>query len=652
MNKIRLNRLKENNNFFVILFLLLFQVVLYTNINAQTLTVKGRVAATRFSVKEASITFIDNADTTRKFSALTDASGNYQVSLVVTGVEEDPGLPTKFELAQNYPNPFSSTTAIPYGLKQESNIQVIIYDILGRIVRKFDVGYQTAGAHNILWDGRNNLGQRIASGIYFYRLNAGGESQVKKMIFNQGGKDFAVIPHSYSLTGNSFSRTISKAENIQGNTFTIRVQNTSSTTPLIIPVELENVVLTNDTTINFSVGYIPLATINIDSLHQHISGFGAANIIGGGWRPDMTSSEIETAFGTGDGQLGFSILRLRISPNPNDFAANITTAKAAYDMGVKIIASPWSPPASMKTNNNLVGGELKEDAYGDYANHLNSFVDLMSNNGVPVYAVSVQNEPDISVSYESCDWNPQQMVKFMSENASSIGTRVMAPESYQFRRIMSDPILNDSTALANLDIVAGHIYGGGLFAYPLAEEKGKEIWMTEYLLNSGNPPTNLSIDTGWTGAFQTAESINNCMNANMSAYVWWYIVRYYGPIADGTYANKGDVTKKGYVMSQFARFIRPGFYRVESSVTPSPSNINVTAYKDPLTSKVVIVAINSGTNQAETVFRIQNDGVIATFTPYTTTQTKNCEQGELFNVADGSFTFTLEPSSITTFVSN
>jgi len=59
-------------------------------------------------------------------------------------------------------------------------------------------------------------------------------------------------------------------------------------------------------------------------------------------------------------------------------------------MGATIIASPWSPPASMKTNNNLVGGELSEDAYDDYAAHLKSFVDFMANNGVPIYAVSVK----------------------------------------------------------------------------------------------------------------------------------------------------------------------------------------------------------------------------------------------------------------------
>jgi glucuronoarabinoxylan endo-1,4-beta-xylanase len=321
-------------------------------------------------------------------------------------------------------------------------------------------------------------------------------------------------------------------------------------------------------------------------------------------------------------------------------------------MGAKIIASPWTPPASMKSNSSLVGGELKESSYADYAAYLKSFGDYMANSGVSLYAISLQNEPDANVSYQSCDWSATQLLNFCKNNAQSVGYRIMMPESQGFVHALSDPTLNDSVAAANVSIIAGHIYAGGLAQYPLAESKGKEVWMTEYLINSGSPPTNLSIDTGWTGAMQTAQSINNCMKASMSAYVWWYIVRYYGPIADGTYAAKGAVTKKGYVMSQFARFIRPGLYRVESSIYPVIGGVDISAYKDPSSSKVVIVAINTRSTQAETVFRIQNGAMMTTLTPYTTSEFKNCEKGNEFEVTSDYFTLTLDPSSITTFVSN
>jgi len=653
MRKIITNFSRKNNRFIFLLFCL-FQILFLNQNNAQTISVSGKITSSRIPIKYATVTFIDNADTTIKFSTLTTTDGTYQINLSVTSVEPGNNLPTKFELEQNYPNPFSSSTAIPYQIKKESDVEVTIYNILGRVVKKFNVGQQSVGLYNVLWDGRNNFGQKVASGVYFYKLSTDNESQVKKMIFSQNVNGFTTFPHFNYLTKNSSSTEVNKTHDFQGNTFTIRLENTSTTLPAIVPQELQNVVIQKDTTISFSVDYLPTASIDFDSLHQIIRGFGAANIVG--WRPDMTDSEIQTAFGTGDGQLGFTILRLRIQPDSTQWNTNVTTALKAYNMGAKIIASPWTPPAFMKTNNDLVGGELIDSSYADYASHLKAFADYMAAHGVPLYAVSLQNEPDANVTYESCDWNGTQFLNFCKNYAQSIGYRIMMPESQNFVKALSDPTLNDSIAEAHVSIIGGHIYGGGLAKYPLAESKGKEVWMTEHLTESSHSAN------VWSLALDVANEMQGVLLADMNAYVWWYIVRYYGPIGDGesstTFPNeqfsaKGEVTKKGFVMSQFARFIRPGFYRVESSVYPSvSSNAKVTAYKDPSSSKIVIVAINTGTTEAEVVFRIQNGATMTTFTPYTTSETKNCEKGDDFDVTGDNFTLTLEPESITTFVSN
>ncbi|MBN1302572.1 MAG: T9SS type A sorting domain-containing protein [Melioribacteraceae bacterium] len=390
----------------------------------------------------------------------------------------------------------------------------------------------------------------------------------------------------------------------------------------------------------FTLGQNP-AIINLDSTHQVIRGFGAANILP--WRPDMTQDEINTAFGTNEGQLGFSILRLRLPSSVNEFAMNVPTAQAAHEMGVTLIASPWSPPASMKTNNNTVGGELKENSYSDYAAHLKSFADYMNDNNAPIYAISVQNEPDVTVTYESCDWNADQMLKFVKENAPAIGTKVIAPESFQFRRNLSDPLLNDSIACANFDILGGHIYGGGLSSYPLAESKGKEIWMTEHLI----------LETDWESSLSTGKDMNDCMTAGMSAYIWWYIVRFYGPIYDDDYRRpagtaKGQVSKRGFVMSNYSRFIRPGYYRVEADSSPQ-SDVFVTAYKSD--STIVIVALNMSSEDKTQTFQLQN-GNVSYFTPYITSETKNCTQETEIDVSGNSITAVLEPLSITTFVSS
>jgi glucuronoarabinoxylan endo-1,4-beta-xylanase len=507
-------------------------------------------------------------------------------------------------------------------------VQVTIYDVLGRKVKKFTLGVQPGGAYSVVWDGRNDFGKNVAKGIYFYRIQVGGETQVKKMILGSGEGNFDLfLPQTFSPKESEMNKEL--AEFFQEGSFIVRIENTDNTSPPITHRQIEDVIIQSDTTLNFTVANA--VTVYLDSARQVIRGFGAANIVP--WRPDMTANQINTAFGTGTGQIGFTILRLRIPHQQNEFGLNVPTAQSAAAMGVKIIASPWTPPAWMKTNNNIVGGRLKEDAYDDYAAHLKSFADFMSANGVSLDAISVQNEPDVTVTYESCDWNAAEMLRFMKENASAVGTPIFAPESFNFNKTISNAILNDSIAAANTAFIGGHIYGGGLEPYPLAVSKGKEIWMTEHL----------ELTTDWPGALATAKEINDCMSAGMSAYIWWYIVRFYGPILED-----GNVSKRGYVMSQYARFIRPGFLRVTATENPRP-NVYVTAYKDG--AKVVIVAINNGPRDVDQTFAIPN-GNVAKFTPYVTSSSKNTLQENDIPVSNVFFTATLEQASITTFVSD
>ena len=374
------------------------------------------------------------------------------------------------------------------------------------------------------------------------------------------------------------------------------------------------------------------AMIYLDQQQQLIRGFGGVNMPG--WIPDMTTDQVNKAFGTGTGQIGLSILRIRVSYDSNEFGLEVPTAQKAISLGATVIASPWTPPAWMKSSNNIVGGILNANNYQNYAAHLKSFVNYMNGFGVPIYAVSIQNEPDVNVTYESCSWNYLQMLKFMQDNAPSIGTKIIMPEVSDFNRTISDAVLSDQAASNNVSIVGGHIYGGGIAPYPLAVLKGKEVWMTEHL----------SLDTTWTGAFNTGLEIYDCMNAGMNAYIWWYIRRFYGPIDDNS-----NVTKRGYVMSQYARFIRPGYYKVNAS--PNPQDyIYVTAYKSG--SKIIIVAINNDSNSAVSQQFILKNVTANSFTPYTTTKTKNCVPGNNIISSGGKFTYTLEKQSITTFVSN
>jgi glucuronoarabinoxylan endo-1,4-beta-xylanase len=578
---------------------------------------------------------------------LTDVSGNYSLN-VITSVELSESHPSEFALKQNYPNPFSSSTSISYELNKQTDVQLTIYDILGREVKKFSVGNQNEGVHGVQWDARNSSGVKLASGVYFYIMQVGSKILTKKMVLGSSLNNTVALP-SYSVR-TEFSQKIQN-EFLGSRTYQMRVDNYySRTSPAIVPKVIDNVLITKDTTINISVekqAIYATANVYIDSVQQLVRGFGAACPW---YLSPMTDSEVETAFGTGNGQIGLTILRLSIDPDSTLWYQFVPSAKKAHDMGALIFASPWNTPPSLTE---VVNGQtrVRHDKYVEYANHLKSYNSYMTANGAPMYAVSVQNEPDYAASWTG--WTADEMLTFMKVNAPTIGTKVMAPESFQFRRQMSDPILNDSVACANLDIVGGHIYGAGLAAYPLAKAKGKEVWMTEHLIGENNSGNNLS----W--AIQLATEMNDVMKAEMSAYVWWTLVRYYGVIGDGTkastpqdpneiYPNKDEVTKKGYVMSQFSRFIRPGYHIIQS--TSSRGSVSITAAKGDL-SKVVIVATNSDTEPIVQTFNLQNSSA-ASFTSYETSSTSNCEKGTTFSVQNGSFTVVLDPSSVITFISN
>ncbi|WP_456429831.1 FlgD immunoglobulin-like domain containing protein [Rhodocaloribacter sp.] len=101
----------------------------------------------------------------------------------VTSVERTtPSVPAALVLEQNYPNPFNPATTIRYQLPTPGQVELSIYDLSGRRVRTLVDGRQNAGVHTVVWDGRDARGQATASGIYFYRLVAGGWVQVRRML--------------------------------------------------------------------------------------------------------------------------------------------------------------------------------------------------------------------------------------------------------------------------------------------------------------------------------------------------------------------------------------------------------------------------------------------------------------------------------------
>lgn len=379
-------------------------------------------------------------------------------------------------------------------------------------------------------------------------------------------------------------------------------------------------------------------TINAATEYQTITGFGGMN--GVGWIGDLTPAQTETAFGSGEGQLGLSIMRLRIDPNANGWGIQVPTAVRARQMGAKLLATPWTPPAHMKTNNSLInGGKLKPEYYGDYATHLLNFADYMSRNGAPLYTVSIQNEPDWHPDYESCDWSGDDFVSFLNTQGARFGSnlKVTVGEAVGFAKRFTDPVLNSPTAVQHADIIAGHLYGAVPQDYPLARSKGKEVWMTEHYTDSKN-----DADV-WPLALDVGTELHRSMAANFNAYIWWYIRRSYGLIKENS-----QVSKRGHIMAQYARFVRPGFVRVGATEKPY-TDVAVTAYKGA-NNKIVMVVVNTGTSTRSLNLSLQNASV-ANLVKYSTSASLNVGYGGTTQVSNGMATVYVEPQSVATFVS-
>ncbi|HEY1254985.1 MAG TPA: glycoside hydrolase family 30 beta sandwich domain-containing protein, partial [Terracidiphilus sp.] len=385
------------------------------------------------------------------------------------------------------------------------------------------------------------------------------------------------------------------------------------------------------------------ATISYGTTEQTIRGFGGST----GFQPALTSAEAATIFGTGSGQLGLSLLRVRIDDSTttggSNWAQSLSDGQLAAAQGATVFASPWSPPAAWKSNGSTIMGSLNTADYAAYANYLNLFTAYMKAGGVNLYAISMQNEPDANVTYDSCVWTGAQMDTWIAQNGATLTTKLIMPESESFTTSYSDPALDDPSAVNYISIIGGHLYGASPSYYTNAENKGKEVWMTEHYLN---PST--GFEPNMSDAISLAEEVHNSMTVGeYNAYVWWWIE---DEPSENSYIGMVDTndntTFYGLALGQFAKYVRPGYQRVSATASPS-SGVYVSAYKG--SGNYVIVAINS--NSSATSLPVAITGATVTsFTPYQTTATESMEELSAVGVSGDAFTYSLPAQSITTFV--
>ena len=400
-----------------------------------------------------------------------------------------------------------------------------------------------------------------------------------------------------------------------------------------------------------TVSAADVCVIDTDTEHQTIRGFGGINHPE--WAGDLTQAQRQTAFGNGENELGLTVLRVFVNPDSSQWSRALPTAQFATQMGVTVFASPWEPPANLTESGGSNGKlHLPKSNYAAYAKHLNDFGTYMKNNNVDLYAISVQNEPDYASEWTY--WSTDETTDFIANYGDQItSTRLMSPESFQYApenaswvpdggKKFYRKILNNSKAMANCDVFGTHFYGTqrSWMDFPDLENSGKEIWMTEvYVPNSDKDSANR-----YPEALQVSENIHNAMVVgNMSAYTWWYIRRNYGLMTED-----GKISKRGYCMAQYSKYVRPGDVRIDATEQPT-DNVYVSAYKGD-DNQVTIVAINKGTESYSQQFAVDADAQITEVDRYRTSASENLAKTENMEHDSSSFWAQLPAESVSTFV--
>ena len=358
-------------------------------------------------------------------------------------------------------------------------------------------------------------------------------------------------------------------------------------------------------------------TFNPDTEYQYVRGFGGMSNVWGS--PDMTVKDIDTLFSP-DG-LGMNMLRICVYPYMDDLfngteagdpevgnqrthADYYQLAKRVNQYGGYILASPWTPPAEFKNPVQREGrSRLRAEYYDEYAQHLRDFCQRMYDNGAPIFAISIQNEPNWEATYDGCEWSGEEMRDFFKAvgHFTTLPTPIagygggrateyvwtMNGESANNPNI-NDPALDDPVSRAAIDVIGRHIYGERTTKYTKGLNLGYEVWMTEINTNSGSA-TSYPQDSTWPFVWTFISDVHNCLNNNNeSAFIYWYSKRFYALIGDGQYTTENGVpTYRGWALAQYAKFATnttrigltaSGGITVNTS-TDMNTGLKVTAYK-------------------------------------------------------------------------
>jgi glucuronoarabinoxylan endo-1,4-beta-xylanase len=392
-------------------------------------------------------------------------------------------------------------------------------------------------------------------------------------------------------------------------------------------------------------------SVNPATTYQTMDGFGIADV----WIGKATHTDaLRKLFWDPVDGIGMTLLRVGIegkNGKPEIMGdAAFVDAPDVVKFGGKVWAAPWTPPASLKDNNNVNnGGHLNSASYDTWATTLAAFPAYFKQNaGVDLWGISAQNEPDFVASYESCIYNASQMNAFIKVlgpklKALSPPVALIAAEPDVWTHTWNDgdkfgtAITGDSTVSSLVDIIATHDYGSNNNSYtrpsPPAGVK-QHVWETEIYYTSG---------AGIGPGLDTARGIySGVTGGGVSGWHYWWTTHF----MDGGSAS--NPPKRVYTMGNYSKFVRPGYVRV--GITGVPSSVHMVPFVSPTDGTVAIVALNEGSSAQTVSFFVAGTAWPSSVTPYVTSASSNLAAGTAIPVTAGRFSGSLEAQSVTTFV--
>jgi glucosylceramidase len=395
----------------------------------------------------------------------------------------------------------------------------------------------------------------------------------------------------------------------------------------------------------------PVITVDTTQTYQSIDGFGycltggSAQLIYGLPAAQRAALEQEL-FATDSNHIGVSYLRLTIgasdmsarifSYDDNASPAQPDTTLANFDLSddktylvpllkeilainpsIKLLACPWSPPAWMKDNNSSAAGSLLPQYFPVYAKYFVKYIAAMKSNGIPIDAITPQNEP------LNANNNPSNVMQDTAEErfvrdylgpafqTAGITTKIIVWDHNCDVPSYPETILADAAAAAFVDGSAFHLYAGDISALTTVHDAypAKNVYFTEQYVAG---PGNFQSDLEWAmknliiGAPRNWS--RNVLEWNMAAD------QNYGPhtsggcsVCQGAFTINGTSVSRNtsyYIIAHAAKFVRPGSVRVSSNI---PGTLQNVAYVTPTGKKVLIVLNDQAGTQTFTVqFNNQN----------------------------------------------